>query len=222
PADNCISCHMPKRAIMVISHSVATNHRIIARPDEPFPESPFTQTTAAMPDLIHLNITGKRGAEAAPTPPLSRLQAYALLEVSKPAEKERFHAAWLSALSELEAGDAENPIVQAALGHRELQLHHLLQAIDHLQHALRLNPTQPAVLVDLSEARAQSGQLEEGIVSARKAAELDPFAPNTQKTFISRLIEAKQYPQAQAALEHYVALFPEDDGMRRMLAMVKE
>jgi tetratricopeptide (TPR) repeat protein len=222
PADNCIGCHMPKRAITVISHSVATNHRIIARPDEPFPEVAFAQTTATMPDLIHLNAIGPRGADAAPTSTLSRLQAYALLEISKPAEKDHFHAAWLSALSELESKDTENPIVQAALGHRELQSQHLPQAIDHLQHALRLNPTQPSVYTDLSEAQAQSSQLDEAIASARKAVELDPFAPNTQKMLISRLIEAKQYPQAQSALEHYVELFPEDDGMRRMLTLVKQ
>jgi hypothetical protein len=222
PADNCIGCHMPKRAITVISHSVATNHRIVARPDEPFPEVAFTQTTAAMPDLIHINAIGSRGANAAPVSALSRLQAYALLEVSKPANKDHYHAAWLSALHELETANAEDPLVQAALGHRELQAQHLPAAIDHLQHALRLNPTQPAVFTDLSEAQAQSGQLDDAIANARKAVELDPFNPNIQKTLIERLITAKQYPQAEAALEHYVQLFPEDDGMRRMLAMVKE
>lgn len=222
PADNCIGCHMPKRAITVISHSVATNHRIIARPDEPFPESAFAQTTAAMPDLIHLNAIGPRGAAAAPTPALSRLQAYALLEATKPAARERYHAGWLRALQELERAEAEEPTVQAALGHRELQAKHLSQAIDHLEHALRLNPTQPAVYADLSEAQAQSGLAEDAVASARKAVELDPFAANPQKALISRLIDAKQYPQAQAALEHYVELFPEDDAMRRMLAMIKE
>jgi predicted CXXCH cytochrome family protein len=222
PADNCIGCHMPKRAITVISHSVATNHRIVARSDEPFPDEAFAQATVAMPDLVLLNAVGARGAAAAPVPALSRLQAYALLEVSKPASKEHFHAAWLSTLSELEVSDVENAIVQAALGHRELEAQHFTAAIDHLQHALRLNPTQPAVFTDLSEAQAQSGQLDEAIASARRAVELDPFAPNQQKALIARLIAAKQYPQAQAALEHYVELFPEDDGMRRMLAMVKE
>src|SRR5487761_1162445 len=37
PPDACISCHMPKRNVQVISHSSITNHRILARPDEPFP-----------------------------------------------------------------------------------------------------------------------------------------------------------------------------------------
>ena len=221
PVDNCIGCHMPKRAMTQISHSVATNHRIIARPDEPFPDIAFAQTTAAMPDLIHINTIGPRGANAAPTPALARLQVYAQLEVTKPASKDHYHAAWLSTLSELESSDAEDALVQAALGHRELEAQHLPQAIDHLNHALRLNPTQAAVYSDLALALAKSSLLDEAVASARKAVELDPFTPNLQKALISHLIDAKQYPQAQAALEHYVELFPEDDGMRRMLAMVK-
>jgi hypothetical protein len=55
----------------------------------------------------------------------------------------------------------EDPIVQAALGHRELEAHHLPAAIDHLQHSLHLNPCRPACYTDLSLAQKQSGQLNE-------------------------------------------------------------
>ena len=225
PADNCIGCHMPKRAIVVISHSTATNHRILAKPDEPYPDVAFAQTTAAMPDLIHLNAIGARGADAAPTPALIRLQAYRSLEVTKPASHDQFHGSWLKALSELEGDPINAPnsaIVQASLGHRALADHELPEAINHLQQSLKLDPLQSTVYVDLSEAQDQGGQVEDAIVSARKAVELDPFVPDLQKTLVFRLIEGKHYPEAQAALEHYVATFPEDDMMRKMLAMAKE
>ncbi len=55
PPDNCIGCHMPKRDVQEISHSVLTNHRIVATPDEPFPESAFQMTTDATPGVVHLN-----------------------------------------------------------------------------------------------------------------------------------------------------------------------
>jgi len=62
PADDCGGCHMKKRDVREISHSSITNHRILARPDEPFPDIAFQQTTAALPDLIHLNpAPGKKG-----------------------------------------------------------------------------------------------------------------------------------------------------------------
>ena len=218
PADNCIGCHMPKRDIRQISHSSATNHRILARPDEAFPDEAFTQTTASMPDLIHVNAIGARDAKATPTPDLIRLQAYALLERTKP----EYKASWLKTLNALETSGAENAIVQAALGHRDLEAHNLPTAIEHLQHSLKLNPLQPSVYVDLSEAADQSGQAEDAITYAKKAVELDPFVAQLQKTLISRLIAAKHYDEATSAMESYLNKFPEDDFMRKMLAIAKQ
>jgi predicted CXXCH cytochrome family protein len=218
PADNCIGCHMPRRDVVVISHSSITNHRILARPDEPFPDEAFAQTAAAMPDLLHLNAVGIRGSQAATPSALTRLQAYALLEPAKP----QFHASWLTALTELETADPENAIVQAALGHRELEARNLASAIDHLQHSLKLNPLQSIVYVDLSEAEDQSGHVEEAIADAKKAVELEPFVAAMQKTLVSRLINGRYYEEAEAAMVKYLQNFPEDDFMRKMLVMARQ
>jgi predicted CXXCH cytochrome family protein len=218
PADNCIGCHMPRRDIRVISHSTATNHRIIARPGEAFPDEAFIQATAAMPDMIELNPEGERGAKAAIPTALMRLQAYAILQLGKP----QFAASWRQSLTELETADQENAIVQAALGHRDLEDHKLPEAIDHLQHSLRLDPVQSVVYLDLSEVEDQGGQVEEAIAAARKAVELDPFAQGPQKALITRLIAGKHYDEAEAAMEKYLDNFPEDDFMRKMLAIAKQ
>lgn len=218
PADNCIGCHMQQRDIRVISHSSATNHRIVKTPDEPFPEVTFHQTTAAMPDLIELNPEGERGANAMAPPALIRLQAYALVERGEP----KFHASWLRTLAGLETSLPENAIVQAALGHRDLAEHKLPEAIDHLQHAIRLNPMETDAYIALSEAQDESGQTEAAIASAKKAVDLNPYVAPIQKTWILRLINGKHYEEAQAAMEKYLQKFPEDDAMRRMLAMVKQ
>jgi len=222
PADNCIGCHMPKRDVVVISHSSITNHRILARPDEPFPDEAFTQATAAMPEMIHINAVGARDAKAMIPSALTRLQAYALLETSKPSSSTQFHAAWLKTLSDLETTDSENALVQAALGHRELQGHNPTAAIEHLQHSLKLDPVQSAVYVDLSEAADQLSQVEDAITYAKKAVELDPFLAGMQKTLVFRLINGKHYDEAIATMEKYLQNFPEDDFMRKMLAMAKE
>jgi hypothetical protein len=52
PPDDCTGCHMPKQNLTLISHSVLTNHRIVAREDEPYPEAAFRETTPALPDLV--------------------------------------------------------------------------------------------------------------------------------------------------------------------------
>ena len=82
PPDNCIGCHMPKREIGFIAHSSLTNHRITAQANEPFPESAFSQTTAALPDLVHLNpAPGKQDVDP---PLLTLLQVYGELAAHRP------------------------------------------------------------------------------------------------------------------------------------------
>jgi len=211
PADNCIACHMPRRDIRVISHSSATNHRIVRTPDEPFPDAAFDQATAAMPDLVEINPAGARGPTALPPPALLRLQAYALL---KSEGKTQFAQPWLKTLAGLESSDPENAIVQASLGHRDLEA--------HLQHSLRLDPLQALVYVDLCAAQDQSGKRAEAIQSARNAVVLEPFNPGILKTLIYQLIQDKQYEQAEAEMEQYLQTFPEDDRMRQMLALAKQ
>jgi hypothetical protein len=219
PADNCIGCHMPKRDVVVISHSSITNHRILARPDEPFPDVAFAQTTPAMPDLIHLN---PAPGDKAPPTLLTRLQAYDLLRV----KKADYDGAWRRVLSEIEStGDSsgkDNAIVQAALGRRDLDDHKVAEAVEHLKRSLELDPLQPEVFSELSEAADQLGNAEEAIALAQKAVALDPFAAPRQKTVISRLINGKRYEEAEAAMEKYLQNFPEDDFMRKMLAIAKQ
>jgi len=219
PSDNCIGCHMPRRRIGFISHSSATNHRIVRTPDEPFPEQTFNQTTAAMPDLIELNPAGTRGARALAPSPLVRLQAYALFKAEG---KEQFVQPWLKTLAQLETSNPENAIVQASLGHRDLDDHKYAEAISHLQHSLRLDPSQPLVYVDLSAAQDQSGNRAEAVLSARRAVALEPFNPRIRKTLIYQLIQAKQYDQVEAEMEKYLQIFPEDDRMREMLAIARQ
>jgi len=57
---------------------------------------------------------------------------------------------------------------------------------------------------------------------AQKAVALDPFNAPMRKTLVMSLIDAKRYSEAQAAMEKYLEDFPEDDFMRKMLAISKE
>ncbi|HEX4320870.1 MAG TPA: hypothetical protein VHZ52_08210 [Acidobacteriaceae bacterium] len=214
PADNCIGCHMPKRAGGAISHTSLTNHRIIARPDEPFPDAAFTMTTAALPNLIYLNA---EHPDQAP-PAVTLLQAYDQLKEQSPA----YVASYQKKLRELETSEPDNAIVQAALGHQALAAGQLDEAAQHLQDSLQLDPAQPAAYVDLSSIADQKGNAAQAVYLAQKAVMLDPFNAPMQKTLVLRLINAKQYPEAEAAMEKYLQNFPEDDFMRKMLAIAKQ
>lgn len=212
PADNCIGCHMPKRDIQVISHSSATNHRIPARPDEPFPDETFHQTLPSLPNLIHLNPAP--GKEGTTLPLLTLLDAYGELASNHP----EYVASYLKTLDQLEQTQPENALVQSALGRRDLKKGNFQSAADHLQHAVKAGSTEASTYADLSESLAHLNQIDASLPLLQKAISMDPFNPVFQKTLVVRLIQLKQYTDAEEALKKYLEVFPQDSFMRQMLA----
>jgi hypothetical protein len=215
PVDNCIGCHMQKRTGIVISHTSNTNHRIVARPDEPFPDAAFEMTTTALPDLIYLDAAP---GETTPPPGVTLLQAYGQLKEESP----DFLPSYLKTLRDLETREPDNAIVQAALGHKALADGQLDEAVVHLQASLRIDPAQSAIYADLSNIADQKGNAAEAVTLQQKAVTLDPFNALLQKTLVLRLISAKQYDLAETAMEKYLQNFPEDDFMRKMLAIARQ
>jgi hypothetical protein len=215
PANDCAGCHMPKRDIQVISHSTATNHRILAKPDEPFPDVTFHQTTSALPDLIDLDPAP--GPQIAPLLQLTLLQAYGELAAEKP----QYVAPYLEVLAQLEKSTPDDALVQAAVGRRELKGGNFTVAAEHLQRALSLASPQATTCADLADALTHLDRKNEAVTWLDKSIQLDPFNPFTQRTLVVRLIELKQYARARAALEHYVEVFPQDTFMRQMLAKAR-
>jgi hypothetical protein len=212
PPDDCAGCHMKKRDVQEISHSSITNHRILVRSDEPFPEIAFQQTTAALPDLIHLNPgPGKKGV--AP-PALTLLQAYGELVEKHPEYRNRY----LAVLDELERTAPDNPLVQAAIGNRELHAGRYQEAVVHLQRALDTGAPKTILYTDFADALIKLSRNVEAVAVLRKASELDPFNATLRKTLIVQLIQAKDYANAKTQMEDYVKRFPEDSFMRQMLA----
>ncbi len=152
PADDCAGCHMPRRDIGTISHSSVTNHRIVARPDEPWPEVAFHQTTATLPDLIHLDpAPGEKGTSPSA---MILLQAYGELAATRPDYLPRY----LATLDQLSRSDPNQVLVQAAIGHRELLDGRLQEAVDHLQQAMKLGETEPTAYSDLADALVKLGR----------------------------------------------------------------
>ncbi len=213
PPDNCIGCHMPQREIVGIAHSSLTNHRITAQANEPFPESTFSQTTTALPDLVHLNpAPGKQ--DVAP-PLLTLLQVYGELA----GRNSEYVSPYYRVLDQLQQTEPSNALVQAALGRRCLQSGNLQEAIEHLKQSLAIGKPQSAVYSDLSEALDKAGRREQGLAILQKAIQVDPFNPLLQRSLVFRFIDLKQYANARAAMSRYSEVFPQDFFMREKFAV---
>ena len=213
--DNCIGCHMPKRDVKFLAHTSLTSHRIVARPDEPFPDVMFQQTTTELPDLIHLDPAS--GKDAASPSLLTLLQAYSELA----AYNAQYVAPYFKVLDQLQRTDPDNVMVLAALGSKDLKDGKLPEAVDHLQRSLALDPTQAAVRGLLSEALEKLGRSDEALAEQQRAVAQDPYNPTLQRSLVLLLIHRKQYGDAQAAMSHYLDIFPQDTVMRKMLAASK-
>lgn len=210
-SDDCAGCHMQKRAVTDISHSSITNHRILARPDEPFPDIAFQQTTTALPDLIHLDPAPGKMKTAPPL--LVLLQAYGELVEKQPQYLDRYY----TVLDQLATSDANNPLVQGALGNRDLHAGNYRTAIEHLRRAMSQEPSKTILYTDLAEALVKLDRATEAVGVLHQATDRDPFNAELRKRLIVQLIQVKDYVNAKKQMEDYIQRFPADSFMRQML-----
>lgn len=213
PPDNCIGCHMPKRNVNVISHSVLTNHRIIADPKEPFPDVAFNMATSKLPDLVHLNaFPGKMTIPA----PLTLLEAYRQVMTAHPSYRERY---W-SLAKQLEASEPENVAVLEALADLSLQKKSwegLEGAIRYLDLARTRGSTNPAdfellgrLLVAAGDPAKATSVLREGIWVIPYDAELYRLLAKTYQSLNKKREECEILSDANH-------IFPQDASIRSSL-----
>src|SRR5712692_10290672 len=215
PADDCSGCHMQKRDVREISHSSITNHRILTRPDEPFPDIAFQQTTPALPDLIHLNPAP--GTKGTPPSALVLLQAYGELVEKDPEYLTRYYAV----LDQLQRTDPDDPLVQGALGNRDLHAGKYQEAVEYLQRAIKEGHAKTVLYTDLADALVKLDRASDAVQVLKQAADRDPFNAELRKRLIVQLIQVKDYANARARMEDYVQRFPADSFMRQLLARVQ-
>ena len=214
PPDDCGGCHMPKRDVTVISHSVLTNHRIVAEAEEAFPEAAFHMTAPQLPDLVHLSANPTKPAVSAP---LTRLQAYAQVILAHPEYRGRY---WALA-QQLKTIHPENVYVLEALADESLQKHESAgstQAIRYLQEAILHGATNPAdfeelarLLVAVNRETEAINVLRQGMLAARYDAELYRMSVKIYLG-LSRAREACEI--ATEAMEK----FPQDDALRKVVS----
>jgi hypothetical protein len=210
PPDDCAGCHMPKRDVTVISHSVLTNHRIVAEAEEPFPDVAFHMTTPQLPDLVHLNTNLAK--QDAPSP-LTLLQAYAQVMLAHP----EYRARYWSEAEQLKATQPDNVHVLEALADEAVQGRNsggMALAIRYLQDAIQHGSTAPADFEELSKLLVAAGRQSDAVDVLRRGIEVDPYDGELYRLNIKTYFALNKTQEACQVATQGRQKFPQDDVIR--------
>ena len=217
PANDCAGCHMPRKGVAGIPHSDDTNHRIVRRAGQPFPDYAFEESDPDLPGLMGINRRGMD--ETKPIPPLTKLLAYNEAMLAKRPGMARYY---LEVLEQLRTSAPDEPMVLVCLGRKALADQDNAKAVQYLTRALERGADYDTTYLDLSEALTRMGRLEESAKVLEQGVATWPFSADLRQALVLRYMTLNRFPQAYEALKRYVALFPEDAVAREALARAKE
>jgi|SRR5579871_1420260 hypothetical protein len=211
PANDCAGCHMPKRDVTVISHSVLTNHRILANAEEPFPEAAFHMVRPGLPDLVQL--TANPSEPYSPPSALILLQAYGQVTLSHPEYRQRY---WELA-EQLKNTEAENVQVLEALADSSLQQNDANGAplaIRYLQRAIEKGSENPADFEQLAKVLVAHRQLSEASKVLRQGIQLIPHYSEFYRLSAEISFEGEATREACEVVGQGLERFPQDSVLR--------
>ena len=225
PPDDCVSCHMTKQPAANFAHTVVTDHRIVARPGEPYPGAAPPNTEQNTNGLIHINavINAVPYEEASSLTAVVLLQAYAQLLLSHPenANYQEQYRALLRRLAETEPNEA---IVLRFLAGAEAQKRTpdaWERGISYMQRAIRLDPSHASDRFWLAQMLGHSGRPLEAAQELEKAISAEPYNPEYYMYLAVCYVSGGRHREGMEAINRALQLFPENEDMRIVLDKVR-
>ncbi len=217
PANDCVGCHMPRKGIAGVPHSEDASHRIVRRAGQAYPDFAFSESAPDLPGLVCIN---RRGEDAAkPIPLLTKLLAYNdVISHNHPELTPYF----LVVLEQLRKSAPEEPVVLASLGRKALLDKEHATAVEYLTRAIENGAEYETTYLDLSQALAGMGRMEESAKVLEQGVSAWPFSAHMQQALVISYMKLNWVSQAQEALKRYIALFPEDAIARKALTQAGE
>jgi hypothetical protein len=210
PSDDCAGCHMPKRDVTVISHSVLTNHRIVAETEEPFPDVAFHLTTPELPDLVHLSANP---AKPTPPSPLTLLQAYGQVILTHP----EYRARYWSVAEQLKTTQPDDVFVLEALADKAVQRRNAEStalAIRYLGDAIHRGATNPRDFEELAELLITADRQAEALDVLQRGMQLVPFDAELYRLSTNIFAAQNKMQEACEVAAKGSERFPQDDAIR--------
>ena len=212
---------MPKRDVKTISHSALTDHRILAKPDEPALDSGRTSGastgSALSTALVHLNAV-PGAPEGLPKDLL--LQAYAQILTNYPEFKSTYEAL----LNELARSEPSNRYVLSGLGlqrKREGTPAAAAEATEYLSRAIQAGSTSPADYQALAELLISAGETQSAIQVLREGIRANPWVQDFYGQLASLYVRNHQVSNAIEVMKSYLKEFPQDSFVRDLLSQVQ-
>jgi hypothetical protein len=218
PPDDCIGCHMPKQNLTAVSHAVLTDHRIAARPGEPYPDWAFHLTTPGLPDLIQADAFG---GQADRLPAITLFDAYAQLAPSHP---DAYLNRYLETMLDAERENPDDSFLLSALAQRALAGHKAdakEQAIRYLSRAVELGSRYPADYLRLGELLREESETSESIRVLNRGMSLAPFDDSFYGMIASEYLSSGDKADAAEVLKRGLEELPEDDSLRALAGQVE-
>jgi len=219
PADDCASCHMPKRTVTTITHAALTDHSITARPGEPYPEEAFASHAAGGTGLLHL--TAAPGGPVSSIPPITLLRAY--LDLIRDGHQE-YTARKDELLDQLARGAPTDPVVFAALGRRAAAqgtVEGTRESIRYLTGAIRAGSKVPEDYLLLAEVYGRSKLHAEAIRALQNGLEQNPYLREFYEALAAQHIALGNYRDALQVIGNGLAVSPDDSTLLVMRKKVQ-
>ncbi len=213
--DDCIQCHMPKRAVSNLGHSALTDHRILRIPSQ----SPqVADVTRESPDDLIYHTKPSREPDAAPD---LRTLALAYYEVSQlyPTFRQKGFVLLEQAAREL-PDDAD---IQAAYGLVLILARPQApsEASRALQKAIDFGSRSVEVLTRLARLRLREGKTESAIHLYNEAIETDPYYTPAYLGLAYLYTVTEDRQDAIETLERVLKYEPGNETARKAIADAK-
>jgi hypothetical protein len=209
--DNCIGCHMEKRAVAGIAHSSDTKHRIVRYPGQPLPEAAFVQPDLA--GLLWLNRPSKTTAIS----DRALLEGYWTIARKDPT----LWQLWYRKLETMRAEGANDPLVMNYLGAIALeQKKDSSAAADYFSRALKLGSDEPMTYLNLGVALQNCGRSQDAEAVLQKGTAEFPWnGPLIARMAVQYAMDGQSW-RAYSVIKKYRQVFPEDPVVRQALEQV--
>lgn len=204
--DDCVACHMEKRAVAGIAHSTDTKHRIVRKPGQTLPEAAFEQPTADLPGMLWTN----RPPDGLKLAPVTMLQGYWKVSTKDPTLK-KYCVALLEELSKTSPND---PVVLYGKGAMAMAQKKDFEARDCYEKALKGGSEELITFFYLSTALDNLEHQEEAERVLERGVEVYPYSAEMRVRLARQYLHDGKTWRARLVVNEYMKYFPEEPSIR--------